>query len=178
MAGYSKNTISKIIVDEALYAANAKNASVAEISISSSFAITASYALNATSGSSPAFPYTGSAEITGSLILTGSFYLDQSLTYFSSISTVPGANILFFLETGSYRSAFGKYTLYSSSNARAGEFITVWNGSSITYFDNSTSDIGNTSDLGFRAILVGNQVRIESTTTQNNWIVKMLTTFI
>jgi hypothetical protein len=70
MAGYSKNTISKIIVDEALYAANAKNASVAEISISSSFAITASYALNATSGSSPAFPYTGSAEITGSLILT------------------------------------------------------------------------------------------------------------
>ena len=146
--------------------------------LSSSYALTASYALNGGGGGGPAFPYTGNAQITGSLSITGSFYLSQSLTYFSSIdSTTVGDNNISILNTGSYTSAFGKYTLYSSSNARAGEFTTVWNGGTVRYFDNSTTDIGDTSTIMFYSIISSGQIYIIAN-GGTGWTVKMLTTFI
>ena len=201
--GYSKNVISKIVANNAIsasYAVNAANAIKGSGSfsgsfigflfgtsswaysssqaISSSYAITASYALNGGGGGGPAFPYTGSAEITGSLGITGSFYISQSLTYFSSIdSTAPGDNNIFSLNTGSYRSAFGKYTLYSSSNARAGEFVTVWNNTTVRYFDNSTTDVGDTSNIVLSSSISSGQIFIQ-TSGGTGWTVRMLTTFI
>ena len=116
--------------------------------------------------------------LTGSLNITGSLVLDQALTYFSSVNaTIAGDNNLFILNTGSYRSAFGKYTLYSSSNARAGEFITVWNDGTVRYYDNSTTDIGDTSTMTFYSIISSGQIYIISS-GGTNWTVKMLTTFI
>ena len=170
MAGYSKSVIKRLLVDSASYAIT---------STSASYALTASYALNSGGGpSTPTFPYTGSVIISGSLIITGSFLLDQTLTYFSSVtSSVSGDNNLFILNTGSYKSAFGKYTLYSSSNARAGEFITVWNGGTVRYYDNSTTDIGDTSTMMFYSIISSEQIYIISN-GGTGWTVKMLTTFI
>ena len=145
--------------------------------LSASYALTASYALNGGSGGST-FPYTGSAIISGSLILTGSFYLSQSLTYFASVSpTIPGDNTLYFFNTGSYRSAFGKYTIYSGSNARAGEFVIVWNDGTVRYFDNSTTDIGDTSNMIFYSSITSGQILIQ-VGGGADWTVKMLTTFI
>ena len=116
--------------------------------------------------------------LTGSLNISGSFLLDQTLTNFSSInSTVSGDNNLIVLNTGSYTSAFGKYTLYSSSNARAGEFVTTWNGGLTSYYDNTTSDIGNTSIIYFSSYISSGQILI-TVAGQSGWTVKMLTTFI
>lgn len=132
------------------------------------------------SGSSNlSFDYTNNnLLLTGSLSISGSFLLDQILTDFSSIdSTVAGDNNLFILSTGSYKSAFGKYTLYSSSNARAGEFITVWNDNIVRYYDNSTTDIGDTSTMTFYSIILSGQIYIVSN-GGTGWTVKMLTTFI
>ncbi len=126
------------------------------------------------SGSSNlAFDYTNN-----NLLLTGSFTLNQTLTYFSSVtSSVSGDNNLFILNTGSYTSAFGKYTLYSSSNARAGEFTTTWNGGTVRYFDNSTTDIGDTSTIIFYSSISSGQIYIIFS-GGTGWTVKMLTTFI
>ncbi len=75
------------------------------------------------SGSSNlAFDYTNN-----NLLLTGSFTLNQTLTYFSSVtSSVSGDNNLFILNTGSYTSAFGKYTLDTIKNTPDTKFITVF----------------------------------------------------
>jgi len=97
------------------------------------------------------FPYIGTAVITGSLVITETLRVGGSLTDYSTVnSTIVGVNNLYTQATGSYTSAFVKYTVSKGANSRAGEFITNWNGTTVTYFDNSTTDIGNTSDIVLR----------------------------
>jgi hypothetical protein len=105
--------------------------------------------------------------------------LDETLTDFAKVnSTIVGSDNLFQQATGSYTSAHGRYTLYKGANARAGEFVTVWNGTSTTYFDNATTDIGNTSDITFQSAIVTSQIQINATAATSGWTVKMLVTYL
>ncbi len=107
--------------------------------------------------------------------------LNATLTDFYAISpsTGPGINNLFTKNTGSFTSAFGKYTIYNGSNSRAGEFVTSWNGTTVSYYDNATVDIGNTSAITFQSAIVSGQIQINtSNTTPSGWQVKMLATFM
>jgi hypothetical protein len=152
-------------------------------------AITASYALNASGGSGTGFPFSGSATITGSLLISGSglivtgstniqsLTLQSTLTTYTSSTTSAGVNTLFTQTTSSYNSAFGKYTALSGSNARAGEFVTVWNGESITYYDNSTTDIGSTTNVVFSSSFSGANILLQASAS-SGWTIKMLTTYI
>jgi hypothetical protein len=127
----------------------------------------------------PPFPFTGTAEITGSLIVTNTIQLDQSLTDFAAIqSTIVGANNLFQQATGSYTSAHGKYTIYKGANARAGEFVTVWNGTDIVSYDNSTTDIGTTTDINFQSQIVTSQLQLNAAAASSGWTVKMIVTYL
>jgi hypothetical protein len=89
-----------------------------------------------------------------------------------------GSNNLFTQITGSYRSAFGKYTLYNGVNARSGEFWTTWNGTTTTYTDTSTTDIGNTADIVFSSTIVTSQLQINAVAATSAWNIKMLVTYI
>ena len=105
--------------------------------------------------------------------------LDETLTDFAKVnSTIVGSDNLFQQATGSYTSAHGKYTLYKGANARAGEFVTVWNGTTTTYFDNATTDIGNTSDVIFQSAIVTSQIQINAIAASSGWTVKMLVTYL
>ncbi len=147
---------------------------------SASYALTASYALNGSGGGSGnGFPFTGTAEITGSLIVTSNIQVDGSLIDFSKVnSSIVGNNNLYQIATGSYTAAFTKYTLHNGANARAGEFVTVWNGTDVVSYDNSTTDIGNTSDVVFQSSIVTSQIKIDAVTTTSAWLIKSTTTFI
>jgi hypothetical protein len=105
--------------------------------------------------------------------------LDETLIDFAKInSTIVGSNNLFQQATGSYTSAHGKYTLYKGANARAGEFVTVWNGTSVTYYDNATTDIGNTTDITFLSAIISSEIQINAVAASSGWTVKMLTTYL
>jgi hypothetical protein len=105
--------------------------------------------------------------------------LDETLTDFAKVnSTIVGEDNLFQQATGSYTSAHGKYTLYKGANARAGEFVTVWNGTTTTYFDNATTDIGNTADVTFSSAIITSQIQINAVTATSGWTIKMLTTYL
>jgi hypothetical protein len=138
----------------------------------SSFALTASYvagtvqnAINAQSGSN--------------FVITNTLVIDETLTDFATInSTIVGSNNLFQQTTGSRTSAHGKYTLYKGTSARAGEFVTVWNGTSTEYYDNSTRDIGNTTDITFQSLIVTGQIQINAVAASSGWTVKMITTYL
>jgi hypothetical protein len=122
-------------------------------------ALTASYATNFTIGSK--------------------LSIDSTLTdYAEVLSTIVGANNLFTQPTGSYNSAFVKYSTVKGTNARAGEFITVWNGTTVTYYDNSTTDIGNTSDISFTSTIVTGNIQINAQALSSGWLVKTLITYI
>ena len=130
-------------------------------------------------GTGNGFPFTGTAEITGSLIVTTNVQIDGSLIDYSSVnSSAVGLNNLYQIATGSYTSAFTKYTVSNGANARAGEFVTVWNGTDIASYDNSTTDIGNTSDVTFASSIVTSEIKIDAGTATSGWKIKSTTTFI
>jgi hypothetical protein len=105
--------------------------------------------------------------------------LDGSLIDFSKVnSSIVGNNNLYQITTGSYTAAFTKYTVSNGVNARAGEFVTVWNGTTVVNYDNSTTDIGNTSDVTFVSSIVTSQIKIDAVTATSAWLIKSTTTFI
>jgi hypothetical protein len=133
---------------------------------------------------------TGSVAISGSLSATSSWAINAitssyaqtlaiqtTLTAYTSSTTIAGVNTLFTQATSSYNSAFGKYTVLSGSNARAGEFMTVWTSGSITYTDFATTDIGSTFKVAFSSSFSGANILLQASASAG-WIIKMLTTFI
>jgi hypothetical protein len=137
-----------------------------------SFATTASFvtgtvqnAINAQSGSN--------------FVITSTLLLDGNLIDSSTVnSTIVGLNNLFTQATGSYTSAHGRYTVYKGANSRAGEFVTAWNGTTTSYYDNSTVDIGNTTDVTFESSIVTGQAQINAVSLSSGWTIKMLVTYL
>ena len=134
-----------------------------------SWAISSSNAINAIN-----------AQSSSNFTVTNTLRIDGSETNVHTVlSTTVGSNNLYTLPTGSYTAAFGKYTIYKGANARAGEFITVWNSNlPVVYTDTSTTDIGNTSDISFTATIVSGEIQVNADALSSGWYVKMLATFI
>ena len=130
-------------------------------------------------GTGTGFPFTGLAQITGSLIVTDTIQLSGSLQdYHLSNTGAPATWGLYTQITGSYTSAFMKYTISNGVNTRAGEFVTTWNGTTIVSYDNSTTDIGSTTDVTISSAIVTNTVEIKATILSSGWKIKTLATFI
>jgi hypothetical protein len=144
----------------------------------SQFAGTASHAITAENVTGTVNTALTASYATNFTIVT-SLTVDGAQVRGSNVaSTIVGSNNLFQQATGSYTSAHGKYTLHNGTNARAGEFITVWNGNSVEYYDNSTNDIGNTEDITFQSLIVTGQIQINAVAASSGWTVKMLITYI
>jgi hypothetical protein len=112
-------------------------------------------------------------------IVANQLTIDQTLTdYHTVASSAPGENNMFNRSTGSFSSAFFKYTVANGSNARAGEVMAVWAGGSIQYTDNSTSDIGDTSGVTAEAVIAAGAVQFNLNTATSGWKLKSLGTFM
>ncbi len=81
------------------------------------------------------------------------------------------------VSTGSYLAAFFDYAVKNGSNSRAGTVMSTWNGGSLVYSDNTTTDIGNTNEVTMSVILSDGEVTLRSSTT-NAWEVRVLTRLI
>jgi len=169
----------------------------ASYAVSASQAITASYVLASNvvglnlsqiaSGSVTAsvdpttgFKVNSNATVSGSLTITGSSYsFNNTLnTYFITSSAPSGSNVIFSQPTGSYTSAFFKYTISSGSNARAGEVISVWNSTTSSYTDYTTTDIGNTAAVISLVSISGNNVVYTVSSSNGGWTIKSLVVYI
>ena len=93
-------------------------------------------------------------------------------------SSANGSNTLFNQATGSFTSAFFKYTVSNGANARSGEILSVWNGASAQFTDNSTVDIGTTTAVTASVIISGANVRLNIQTNTAGWKIKSLGTFM
>jgi len=136
----------------------------------------------ATTGSNT---FIGNQTITGSLLVsgsgitvTGSLNIGPSTITTSTITSTVGSNTVFTQATGSYTSAFYKYTFTSQSNARAGEVMAIWNGTSVQFTDNSTPDIGNTAAVTSSVSISGANVVLSTYTPAAGWTIKSQVTYI
>ena len=150
-------------------AASANTASYILNAVSSSFATnaanatTASYVLNAVSSS-----FAATASYANS-------QFDIGIAEFNSTSstTTSGTTAISSIATGSFTSAFYNYTIASGSNARAGQVMSVWSGSTVRYTEVTTTDIGNTATASFAVAISGPNVNL-SFTAPGVWTVKSI----
>ena len=96
---------------------------------------------------------------------TGEVYLGKSpqslyTTAVVSSTTAATTHSLVSLSTSSYDGAFFEYTAISSSNARAGSIMSVWNGANIVSTETTSSQIGTTTDLTTKVIISGSTARL------------------
>jgi hypothetical protein len=107
------------------------------------------------------------------------FNIGQTQTQYATVtSSINGSNTVFTQATGSYTSAFFKYTVTSGSNARSGEIMSVWNGTTSAFTDNSTTDIGTTTDVTSSVAITGANVQLNMQTNSSGWRIKSIATFM
>jgi hypothetical protein len=141
------------VIQSATSASYAATASLALTAISSSYAATASY--------------------------SDAFSIGQTLTRYATVtSSINGSNTVFTQATGSYSSAFFKYTVTSGSNARSGEIMSVWNGTTTAFTDNSTTDIGTTTVVTSSVAISGANMQLNMQTNTAGWRIKSIAIFI
>ena len=149
--------------------------------VSSSYALTSSYASTAQTllGTVTSASYAGTSSFASTFTITNTLTFDQTLTDYASVtSTIVGTNNLFTQATGSYTSAFFKYTVRNGANLRAGEVFAVYSGSSVEFSDFSTRDLGSTSDVVMSAAIVGTSIQFNAVTATSGWNVKAIGTYM
>jgi hypothetical protein len=165
---------------------------------SASFASTSSLALNfiTSSVTSASFAATASYFITSSVTSASyartSSYANASSTvgytiggsqiYYSTVTSAPSPSTVnvFTNSTGSFTCGFYNYTVYSASNARAGNISVVWTGTTASYTDYSTTDIGDTFAVTASVSIVSSQVQfnVQVPSSTAGWNVKATATYL
>jgi hypothetical protein len=143
-------------------------------------AVTASYVLNAVSASfATSSSFASTSSFANNFTVANTLTLNDTLTDYATVaSSIAGLNNIFTQATGSYTSAFFKYTVSNGANARSGEVMAVWNGATSQLTDFSTLDIGTTSPVTASIALVGTDVQFNIQTNTSGWRIKSLATFM
>jgi len=113
---------------------------------------------------------TGSQSISGSIIIDGGLF-----DTLSTGSLATGSTLLYSVNTGSYAAGFFDYYAISGSNGRSGTIMSFWLGGQVQYNDNSTPDVGDTSNIAFSMSLAGANAQLFASASSAGWNVK--TTF-
>jgi hypothetical protein len=106
-------------------------------------------------------------------ILMGN-YLDPMLLTTTRTGSAAGINTLYTLPTSSYDAVYIDYTIRSGSNARAGNFMAMWSGTSVNFTDNSITEFGTTSGFIFGAHVTGSNMVVTGSSPTAGWTVKTI----
>jgi hypothetical protein len=80
--------------------------------------------------------------------------------------------LIYSVNTASYNAGFFDYYTISGSNGRSGTVMSFWTGSQIQYTDNSTPDVGDTSNFAFSMSLAGSNAQLFASASSDSWTVK------
>jgi hypothetical protein len=83
-----------------------------------------------------------------------------------------GSTVIYSLPTASYDGVFVDYVIRSGSNARAGQFMGLWSGSSTNFTDNSTTDFGDTTGFIFGLVVSGSNMVLTGSASTSTWTVQ------
>ena len=89
-----------------------------------------------------------------------------SATTTTTVASVSGAT---------YAAVFFDYVIYKSSNIRAGTVVACSDGTSVSFTETSTTDLGDTSDVTLAVDLSSSNFRLRATTASSTWNIKALT---
>ena len=86
-----------------------------------------------------------------------------------------GVTKIYTVPTSSYDGVYVDYTIKSGSNARAGQLIALWSGSSVNYSETSASQFGSTTtQFTFGFNISASLMLLSGSATSNGWTVKTI----
>jgi len=101
-------------------------------------------------------------------------YQAPSLYTTKKVVNVVGSNVICSVPTASYDGAWFEYVIKSGSNARMGQVTSIWAGSSTSYTETTTTDLGNTTGVKFMTMISGSNMILTGSFTTANWTVKTI----
>jgi len=102
-------------------------------------------------------------------------YLAPALYTTNKITqTNSGSFVVYSLPTASYDGAFYDYTVRSGSNARAGQIMAIWSGSSVNFTETTTTSFGSTSAINFTVIVSGSNMVLTGSSATGSWTIKTI----
>jgi hypothetical protein len=111
--------------------------------------------------------------ITSSIILNGTSSA-QSLNTTAVVTTTLGSNTIYSIPAASYDGAWFEYTVRSGSNARAGQIMSIWSGSSVNFTETTTTDFGTTAGIAFTVMVSGSNLILTGSSATAGWTVKTI----
>jgi hypothetical protein len=162
-----------VVIPAGIHAIDENNAEIYFAAPSTGIAIANFSGISGSLGNAISSSYAATASYSDQFNIGGT-----QTQYATVTSSINGSNIVFNVATGSYSSAFFKYTVASASNARSGEIMSVWNGSTVTFTDNSTTDIGTTTAVTSSVAISASNAQLTMQTNSPGWRIKSIATFM
>ena len=106
--------------------------------------------------------------------LIGSYLAPALNTTARNTLTNSGSFTVYSMSTASYDGIFIEYTAKSGSNARAGNIMATWMGTTASFAETTTADIGDTSGLNFTVLVTGSSLLVTGSATAPAWVIKSI----
>jgi hypothetical protein len=106
--------------------------------------------------------------------LIGAYQAPALITTAKNVLSNSGSFTVYSLPTASYDGAFFDYTARSGSNARAGQIMAIWSGSSVNYTETTTTDFGTTSGLSLNVSISGSNMVLTGSASTTAWTIKTI----
>jgi hypothetical protein len=106
--------------------------------------------------------------------LVGNYQAPALVTTTKRLLTNSGSFTVYAVPTASYDGAFFEYTLRSGSNARAGQIMAMWSGSSVNYTEMTTTNFGTTSGVTFGVFISGSNMVLTGSASSSAWTIKTI----
>jgi hypothetical protein len=106
-------------------------------------------------------------------ILMGDYQAPALFTT-KKVSVNTGSTAIYNFSPTSFDGAFVEYTLRNSFNARSGQMMAVWSGSTIRYTETTSVDIGDTSNAYMYFMMSGTTPILMTSATTTGWNIKSI----
>jgi hypothetical protein len=108
-------------------------------------------------------------EVVGNIKITAALLSSQENTDVDT-GTETVANVAI----ATYTAAFFDFVIKKTTNVRSGTVYACHDGTSVAFTETSTQDLGDTSDVTLSVDISGGNMRLQATTTSDDWSVKSL----
>lgn len=120
------------------------------------------------------FAITGSNTFTGNQTINGDLTISESLIKQVTATGLTTNTSISILPTASYNAGFFDYVIKNGSNLRAGNIMSVWDGSTVNFTETTTNDIGNTSGVTLSVAESNGNISLTTQISSGTWTIKVL----
>tara|TARA_R110001606_G_scaffold120992_1_gene252913 strand:- start:1301 stop:2884 length:1584 start_codon:yes stop_codon:yes gene_type:complete len=107
-------------------------------------------------------------------IFAGSVNVKNGLIDAASVTSATATTDVESVVHATYTAAFFDFVIKNGTNVRAGVVYACHDGTTVSFTETSTVDLGDTSDVTLSVVIVGSNMILRATSTSSTWTIKSL----